>query len=89
VPSIPPRELALIEASEALLFKRDKEAAPEVRFPYVFDNFGKAKALASESSFLFDSPTVNIYILRYFHKKTSKRGGHKVCNSTLVLSFLS
>lgn len=38
------RELALIEASEALLFKRNKEGAvPEVRYPYVFDNYEKAK----------------------------------------------
>lgn len=38
------REMALIEASEALLFKRNKEgAAPEVRFPYVFDNYDKAR----------------------------------------------
>ena len=40
------REMALIEASEALLFKKSKEAAPEVHFPYVFDNYSKAKNTA-------------------------------------------
>nr|XP_045603528.1 activating signal cointegrator 1 complex subunit 3-like [Procambarus clarkii] len=41
------RETALREASQAYLFKRcDRDNAPEVRYPYVFDNYGKAKQAA-------------------------------------------
>lgn len=41
--------MALIGASEALLFKRNRQTvAPEVNFPYVFDNFSKAKQTAGK-----------------------------------------
>ena len=41
------RELALLEASEALLFKRKNAALePEVKFPYVFDSYCKARQTA-------------------------------------------
>ncbi|KAK4325026.1 hypothetical protein Pmani_004371 [Petrolisthes manimaculis] len=41
------REAALLEASQAYLFKkRDRINMPEVKFPYVFDNYGKAKQTA-------------------------------------------
>ncbi|XP_050739858.1 activating signal cointegrator 1 complex subunit 3-like [Eriocheir sinensis] len=41
------RESALLQASQAFLFKkRERAAAPEVKFPYVFDMHGKAKESA-------------------------------------------
>lgn len=41
------REAALREASQAYLFKRrDRNDAPEARYPFVFDNYNKAKQTA-------------------------------------------
>nr|XP_053631811.1 activating signal cointegrator 1 complex subunit 3-like [Cherax quadricarinatus] len=41
------REQALREASQAYLFKRcDRVTAPEVKFPYVFDTYNKARQAA-------------------------------------------
>lgn len=41
------REAALIEASQAALFPRRTRAAPEIKFPYVFDIHNKVKECAA------------------------------------------
>lgn len=65
------REAALLEASQAYLFKkRDRVNVPEIRFPYVFDSQNKAKQTAgSVSILLFYNFIIIIFLIIFFCRK--------------------